>query len=184
MRRLLLLPVVAIVALFAPLSPANADPYPPTVPTSCHVSVPSVVAGERVVLRVVVSASSNIAVTGTVEVTVSRRAAAARAARSARSAPWTTTVRYDGSPLRIVGPRLSRGDHVATIKFVPDGNTFTGCEDAVRFRVGGVRGTGDVGGVDGNLPDTGGPRLLVLLTGLGLLVAGAGFVRRSRPSAA
>lgn len=179
MRRLLLLPIVACLALFAPVAPASADEgYEETeVPTSCRVTVPSAVVGERVVLRVVVSASTNRAVTGSVEIKVSR--AAARVA--ARAATWTKTVRYEDSPLRVVGPRLSRGDHIASIRFVPDDELFIGCDDRVRFRVG-RQGSGEVGGTDAELPDTGGPHLLALLFGAGLVATGGGLVGGSRRS--
>lgn len=184
MRRFLAIVVLAALAALPaalPVAPASADGgYTPDVPTSCRITVPSAPVGERVVLRVRVTAATSLPVTGDVEVTISRRAAAARAARVAGAAPvWTTTARYEGEPLRIVGPRLSRGDHIATVRFTPDSETFTGCNDAVRFRVG-----GDVGGEredDGSfLPDTGGPQLGLLIGGLVLLVAGGGLVVASR----
>lgn len=186
MRRLLLLPIVASLALFAPVAPASADePYPPgELPTSCRVTVPSAVVGERVVLRVVVSVNADRPVTGDVKITVARNGAAARAARPAQRATWTKTVRYEDEPLRVVGPRLSRGDHIASIRFTPDNDVvddlvLLSCEDRVRFQVGGA---GDVGGEDTPLPDTGGPPLLALLFGAGLVATGGGLVGGSRRS--
>lgn len=187
MRRLLLLPIVACLALFAPVAPAGADDafYPPSeLPTSCRVTVPSAVVGERVVLRVVVSANTSRPVTGDVEITVARSGEAARAARATLRATWTKTVRYEDAPLRVVGPRLSRGDHIASIRFTPDDDVvndqiLTGCADRVRFRVG---AQGEVGGQDTPLPDTGGPHLLALLFGAGLVATGGGLVGGSRRS--
>ncbi|WP_182379994.1 hypothetical protein [Nocardioides sp. WS12] len=185
MCRLLLLPVLAVLALFASATPANADPIEPaSVPTGCHVSVPSSVVGARVVLNVVVSASGNITPTGTVTVTVNKAAPVARTARSLAAAPWTTTVRYEGSPLRIVGPRLSRGDHVASIRFQPDPGPFLGCKDTVRFRVGGEVGGEEEAGGGASLPDTGGPAVLWLILGAGLVAMGAELVGSSRRSRA
>jgi LPXTG-motif cell wall-anchored protein len=115
-----------------------------------------------------------------VTVSVTKAAPVAPTARSLAAAPWTTTVRYEGAPLRIVGPRLSRGDHIARITFKPDPGPFLGCKDTVRFRVG---AQSDVGGEEeggGNLPDTGGPHLLLLLVGAGLVAAGAGLVGGGR----
>lgn len=183
MRRLFLLTVVTGFLAFAPATLASADDsYNTDVPTQCQVSVPSTEVGARVVLNVVVSASGNVDPTGTVEVTVSKRAKVARAAQSVAAAPWTTTVRYEGSPLRIVGPRLSKGDHVASIRFVPDAGLFLGCSDTVRFRVGSqaVGGEDDLAGDGDALPDTGGPDLLWLLLGLGLVTVGGAVVGGSR----
>lgn len=170
MCRLALFPVLVLMALFAPVAPASADPYPPSVPTGCHVSVPGVAVGERAVVRVLVTASGNVTATGTVDLTIT----------SGDETTFSKTVRYEGDELRIVGPRLARGQHVASIRFVPDEGPLLGCRDSVRFRVGGqVDPGGDVGG-EATLPDTGGPHLLALLLGVGLLATGSGFVGGSR----
>ena len=131
------------------------------------------------VIRVYVTASTNVALTGSVDVSITR--SGARPVRAARAAAdWTTTVRYEGEPLRIVGPRLSRGEHVARIAFTPDSSAFAGCRDSLQF---GVGATGDVGGEDdgaGLLPDTGGPHLGLLIAGLGMVGAGSVLVARRR----
>ncbi|MCX6400440.1 MAG: LPXTG cell wall anchor domain-containing protein [Propionibacteriales bacterium] len=181
MSRLLLLPVLAVLALLAPVSPASGDDtYTPDIPTSCSVNVPAVAVGDRVVVRVIVSASSNVPPTGTIELTIDR-AGAARAARVARvELPWTKTVRYEGDELRIVGPRLAKGEYVAKVRFAPDGGAYLGCRDSARFRVGGGVDPDDEVGGEETLPDTGGPHLLLLLMGAAMVAVGGGFVGGSR----
>lgn len=175
MCRLLLLPVLAVLAVFGLATPANADPIdePVDVPTACHVSVPSAVVGGRVVLNVIVTANTNLPVTGSADIKITKGTATV----------WTKTVRYEDSPLRIVGPRLSRGDHVASIRFTPDADTFIGCEDVAPFEVGGIREDGDTGG-EGELPETGGPHFLLLVAGAVLVLVGAERVAASRRSRA
>lgn len=167
MRRLLVL-VSAVIAFFVVVlsvpgsARADTDPYSPKVPTSCHVSVPAAVVGQRVVVRVRVEATDGQDPRGTVRLSIS-------------SPPWSTTVAYDGAPLRIVGPRVMPGKHVARVRFVPKGNRYSGCRDAAPFGIG-----GEDNGPSEDLPDTGGPYLLVLLSGLGLVAAGGGLVEVGR----
>ncbi|UUW89577.1 MULTISPECIES: hypothetical protein [Pimelobacter] len=168
MRRLLVLAsaVIAllVVALCVPgAARADTDPYSPKVPTSCHVSVPAAVVGQRVVVRVRVEASDGQDPRGTVRLTLN-------------SEPWSTTVAYDGAPLRIVGPRMKPGKHTARVRFTPQGNRYTGCRDEAPFGIGGE----DHGPPPDGLPNTGGPSLLVLLSGLGLVAAGGGLVEVGR----
>ncbi|GEB16245.1 hypothetical protein GUY44_25290 [Pimelobacter simplex] len=167
MRRLLVLAsaVTALLAVALCLpgaARADTDPYSPTVPTSCHVSVPTAVVGKRVVVRVSVEASDGQDPRGTVRLTLS-------------SERWARTFRYDGTPLRIVGPRLAPGKHVARVHFVPKGDRYAGCRDQAPFGIG-----GDDAGPSEDLPNTGGPHLLVLLSGLGLVAAGGGLVEVGR----
>lgn len=170
MRRLLLVPVLAVVALLAPTGPASADDtYTPDIPTSCRVTVPAVAVGDRVVVRVLVSASSNMPPTGSVELTITGAAN-----------PFAKTVRYEGDELRIVGPRLAKGAYVASILFTPDDGAYLGCSDDVRFEVGGLTDPGDEVGGEETLPETGGPHLLFLLLGAGLVTVGGGLVGGSR----
>lgn len=167
MRRLLVL-ASAVTAFLVVLlclpgaARADTDPYSPKVPTSCHVSVPTAVVGQRVVVRVRVEASDGQDPRGTVRLTLG-------------SPSWSRTVAYDGAPLRIVGPRLAPGRHVARVRFVPKGNRYSGCRDAAPFGIG-----GEEGGPSEDLPNTGGPHLLVLLSGLGLVAAGGGLVEVGR----
>ena len=179
----------ALLALFAVAPGAQADPYSPQVPTTCTIEVTAGNPGQRVVVNVSVTANGADQPTGTVEVSISR-------GQSASSA-WSTTQRYEGAPLRIVGPRLGAGEHVARVNFAPDGDLYGSCSDTTRFRVGaggevgGVSETpgnggggggdvsGDLGGA-GFLPNTGGPHLILLLLGLGMVAVGGGAVARSR----
>ncbi|WGX98433.1 hypothetical protein [Nocardioides sp. L-11A] len=172
--------VVALTAfLFALLgvvgSPAGADPYTPAVPTSCRVTVPATVDGDRVVVRVLVTAAGSVAPRGTVTVDGDRLST-----RSERAAArWTRTVRYEGAQIEVVGPRLERGKHQATATFVPDDPTrFLRCSDNVKFEVGADETGGGGGG--GGLPNTGGPHLGFLLAGIGLVAVGGGLAERAR----
>ncbi|MCR1782774.1 hypothetical protein KVF89_09535 [Nocardioides carbamazepini] len=185
MRRRLV-PSSAVVALTAFLlallglvgSPASADPYTPAVPTSCRVTVPATVAGDRVVVRVQVTAAGSVQPKGTVTVDGDR--VSARAAAADR---WTRTVRYEGSTVELVGPRLERGRHQATATFVPDDPTrFGRCSDSVKFQVDaeGETGGGNGGSSGGGLPNTGGPHLGFLLAGIGLVAVGGGLAERAR----
>ncbi len=162
---------------------ARAEPYTPTVPTTCTVGAPDVRVDERVFLNVVVSSSSNVPAAGSVDITITRRGTAARAARAvAPAVVWTRTVRYEGSPLRVRGPVLPRGQYAVAIEFTPDGGVLTGCSDTARFRVGGGGPTDPDGpdGPDDGLPNTGGPHLFFVVAGAGLVAAGGGLVGRSR----
>jgi LPXTG-motif cell wall-anchored protein len=173
MRRLLALPgaVMALFALLLVAPPgAQADDYVPTVPTGCHLSVPATVVGDHVVVRVRISAASGTP-TGEVTVTIPRKPDA-----------WSVTARYEGTPLRLVGPKLPKGDHVAQVVFTPDDQRFAGCRDRAPFQDGGAGG--DHGGTGGeNLPNTGGPHLMWLVAGAGLLLTGGGLVERGRRKA-
>ena len=170
MRRYLVLgsAVTALLAFLLALlgwgSPASADPYTPAVPTSCRVSVPATVVGDRVVVRVRVSAAGNVQPTGNVTVAVDKS--------------FSKKVRYDGVAVEVLGPRLSRGEHRATATFVPaDATKFSGCRDGVKFAVGAAE---HAGGGTGGLPNTGGPHLGFLLAGVGLVATGGGLVERGR----
>ena len=157
-------PFAFLLALTGMASPATADPYTPAVPTTCRVTVPATVVGDRVVIRVRVSAAGNVRPTGTVTVDVDDT--------------FTKAVRYDGVMVEVRGPRLARGEHRARAVFVPDDPTrFSRCRDSVTFNVG-AQGSG--GGGQGGLPNTGGPHVGFLLAGIGLVVAGGGLVERGR----
>lgn len=193
MRRFLV-SVFAAALAWAPVglvvAPAHADDsYAPEVPTSCHVGAPQVTVGQRVVLEIDVSSNSNLPEVGSVDLVIFT-AGSARAARTARAALaarpvagrvlWTRTVRYEDSPIRVVGPRLPRGLYRVTMAFTPDSGEFIGCRNAARFRVG---GGGEPGGGDEDgplLPNTGGPHLSLLVLGLALLAGGGGIVAESR----
>ncbi|HWJ11298.1 MAG TPA: hypothetical protein VNS46_18095 [Nocardioides sp.] len=159
----------------------------PDVPTSCHINVPHVAVGKRVHLVIEVVSNSNVPEVGTVKLTIStaraRQAGRPAARLSARGVVWTKTVRYEGSPIEVLGPVLPRGRYRASMAFTADDGTLVGCRNSVPFRVG---GGGDTGGEDdgGFLPNTGGPHLWILMAGLGLVVVGGGLAggssRRAR----
>ena len=87
----------------------------------------------------------------------------------------------------VVARSLPKGnDYRATARFRPSDNTFKRCHDSTPFAVAAVNNhnhnpNGDnSGGPGGLLPDTGGPALLWLLLGLGLVGGGTGAVVYSR----
>lgn len=183
MQRLLVWMFATAVAL-APLGllagPAQADDtYVPSVPTSCHVDAPRVQVGKRVRLVIEVSSNTNGPVTGSVDLAIST-AGSQRAARLAKGVVWTKTVRYEGSPVRVLGPRLPRGSYRVTMAFTPDGETLVGCRNSAAFRVGagGAAGGEDEG--SSGLPNTGGPHLYLLVLGLGLVGGGGVLVSEAR----
>lgn len=179
MRRLLTA-LAIVAALLVPGGQAIADDgdYPPSYPSSCNINVPHVAVGKRVHLVIEVASNSNVAEVGTVKLTISTASARQAARAAARGVVWTKTVRYEGSPIEVLGPVLPRGRYRVAMAFTPDDGQLTGCRNAVAFRVGG----GGTGGEDddGTLPNTGGPHLWILLAGLGLVVAGGGLAGGSR----
>lgn len=180
MRRLL--SVLFIVgALLVPGGHAAADDvdYPPTYPSSCNISVPHVAVGKRVHLVIEVASNSNVPEVGTVKLTISTARAREAARVAARGVVWSKTVRYEGSPIEVLGPVLPRGRYRVAMVFTPDNAELGGCRNAVGFRVGGG-GTGGEDDDDGSLPNTGGPHLWILMAGLGLVVAGGGLAGGSR----
>lgn len=168
--------------LVMPVAPAGADPIdePESIPTACHIGAPNVTVGDRVRLRIEVSSNSNIPEVGTVELAISTASARQSARLAARGVVWTKTIRYEGTPVVVAGPKLPRGQYRVTMAFEPDNEAFIPCHNAARFRVG---AGGDTGGEDDdnpNLPNTGGPERWPLFVGLALLVAGSGLVGGSR----
>lgn len=159
--------------------PAHAEPYMPSVSTSCHVDAPRVQAGQRVRLVIEVSANTNTPVTGSVELAISSRGSQ-RAARLAKGVVWTKTVRYEGSPVRVLGPKLARGSYRVTMAFTPDGETLVGCRNAAAFRVGAGGASGGEDDGSSALPNTGGPHLYLLVLGLTLVGGGGVLVSEAR----
>lgn len=182
MRRISIVLGALIAALaFLPGTAAHADPYGPgTLPTSCTVETPGAVDGKRVVVEVTVTANAVDQPQGTVDVSISRRGAAARG-RAVQAAPvWTKKVTYDGIPVRITGPELDPGQYVVNMRFRPSSNAYSGCRNALVFGVGGEVDAESAG--PGGLPNTGGPHLAFLLLGVGLVVGGGTVASRSRRS--
>lgn len=160
------------------------DPYSGGTETECFIDVPAVVEpGKRVVIRVTVEANSPKTPKGTIEVTVSKRPSG--------DVVWDKTVPYNGGTKRIVGPKLTEeGGYTATARFFPDDDTFERCRASDRFEVGAVddERPDEETPPGGLLPDTGGPAMLWLLLGLGLVGGGAATVvyarRRNQPTPA
>lgn len=160
------------------------DPYSPSIDTECSISVPAVVRpGKRVVIRVSVDANSPDTPTGKVTVTITERPSG--------DFVWDRTVNYNGGTKKIVGPVLDRGQsYLATARFFPSDNTFERCRASAAFTVDDVDDNNppDDDGPGGLLPDTGGPAMLWLLLGVGLVGGGAGTVvyarRRNSPATA
>ena len=188
-------------------APANAaDDYTSNVRTSCHLTVPAVVQiDDSPRIRVHVRPNAPAPAAG--------KAAAQRAARAEQPTGTVTvsvtragtrifnrTVAYNGSPITVVGPVITRpGHYVVDARFVAaDGGVFGNCQDTAAFDVregggpdgpdgpgGGTDGPGPGpdGGTDnpgGLLPDTGGPDRGWLLLGLALVAGGLGLVMASR----
>jgi hypothetical protein len=165
---------------------AAVDPYSPSVDTQCTIDVPAVVEpGDRVVIRVSVDANSPTPPKGKVTVTITERPSG--------DFVWDKTVSYNGGTKRIVGPVLAKDrQYTATARFVPSDDSFERCRASEAFAVDAVDDGGpddnDDDGPGGLLPDTGGPALLWLLLGLGLVGGGSATVvyarRRTSPAAA
>ena len=187
MQRLLVWMFTAALAL-VPVGlvggPAQADDtYVPSVPTSCTIDAPNVVkVGQRVRLVIEVSSNTGGPITGSVDLAISTAGSprAARAARQAKGVVWTRTVRYEGSPVRVLGPKLPRGSYGVDMAFTPDGGELVGCRDSAAFRVGASGDAGDGDNGSGGLPNTGGPHLYLLVLGLSLVGGGGVLVSEAR----
>lgn len=182
---------IALVAVAAfvvgPVSGAQAaDPYTPRADVDCTISVPPVVAGQHIEIKVGARTNADQPATGTVTIEV-RKGGHGRLL-------WTRTVKYNGSPTTIQGPVLIAGPYHVTTQFTPDNAaSYRTCHGALNFKVGvgpinqhhGPHGPGNgLGPQNGALPDTGGPDLLWLLLGVGLIGAGATSVVVGRRRAA
>lgn len=184
--RLAIALVAAAAFIAGPVSGAHADPYTPRADVSCTISVPPVVAGHHIQIKVGARTNADKPPTGTVTIEV-RKGAHGRVL-------WNRTIDYKGSPTTIQGPVLISGPYRVTTQFVPDnGASYRSCHGALNFKVGvgptnGHHGPHDPGNGDGPqsgaLPDTGGPALLWLLLGVGLVGAGATSVVVARRRAA
>lgn len=164
-------------------APSAADPYSTRITTKTTVRTPSPIRTHtRITMTVKVTANSPTAPTGQVTLKLHRAPGGAGQARTAAAGPagWTRTIDYDGGTERVVGPSFPKtGDWLVTAVFTPDDSTFRGSRDGWTFEV--VDGPGDDNGNDddndgGLLPDTGGPALLWLLLGLGLVGVGTASV--------
>lgn len=167
---------LALVPVGLVAGPAQADDtYVPSVPTSCTIDAPSVVkVGQRVRLTLEVSSNTGGSIDGSVDLTIST-------ARQAKGVVWTKTVRYEGSPVRVLGPKLPRGSYRVNMAFTPDDGELVGCRTSAAFRVGASGDTGDeVDSSSDGLPNTGGPHLYLLVLGLSLVGGGGALVSEAR----
>jgi hypothetical protein len=170
--KLLIALLAALAWLAGPVPGAHADPYTPRADVQCTISVPPVVAGEHIQVKVGAKTNADQPATGTVTITVTHRGAQ----------QWQETVPYNGSPTTVTGPRLIAGAYHVTTQFVPDNaDSYRTCRGALGFHVGvgpenehnGPGPGNGVGPMGGALPDTGGPDVLWLLLGTVLVGAGA-----------
>lgn len=167
--------------------PTASDPYSSRINTETTVRTPTPIRTDtRVAISVKVTANSPQTPTGTVTLTLHSSPGGAGQSLPAAADPngWTRTIDYDGGTERVTGPAFAKtGDWLVTAVFRPADNTFRGSRDGWVFEViagGGDTPDGDDGDNDGLLPDTGGPALLWLLLGLGLVGGGAGAVVLAR----
>ncbi len=171
--------VSVVLSVLLPASSASADPYSPSTNVDCLIKVGSAKAGEPVVIEVAAHANGAVP-KGTITVRINR-------GKNGNGATlWTESIRYTGQARTIIGPELGRGPHLVSTSFVPDdGSVFAGCEGSLPLDVSRAPGDDD-GGDDGDddnnglLPDTGGPAMLWLVLGLGLVGGGAVLVARAR----
>ena len=181
-----ILGAVSLVGAPAPAVAAAPDPYSGSIETDCNIDVPSVVEpGERVVIRISVSANSPTPPKGKVDVSIKTRPGG--------DVVWDKTVNYNGGTKTVVGPVLERGENYTTsARFRPSDTTFSRCNANAAFAVDAAADNGpdgdDDNGPGGLLPDTGGPAMLWLLLGVGLVGGGSATVvyarRRTTPAAA
>lgn len=151
------------------------DPYSGGITTECSISVPAHLdVGDKVKLTVRVKANSPKRPTGKLDLAILEH----------DNVLWSKTVSYHGGTKTVVARSLPKGnDYRATARFRPSGNTFKRCHDSTPFGVAAVNNHhhhGDNGGPGGLLPDTGGPAILWLLLGLGLVGGGTGAVAYAR----
>jgi LPXTG-motif cell wall-anchored protein len=152
------------------------DPYSGGITTECSISVPAHLdVGDKVKLTVRVKANSPTPPTGKLDLAILEDS----------TVLWSKTVSYNGGTKTVVARSLPKGnDYRATARFRPSDNTFKRCHDSTPFAVAAVNNHNpngnNTGGPGGLLPDTGGPALLWLLLGLGLVGGGTGAVVYSR----
>ena len=167
------------------------DPYSTKINTKTVVTTPTPIRTNTAVeISVKVTANSPDTPKGEITLQLSPAPGGAGQSRAAAAGPadWSRTIQYDGGTDHVTGPAFPKtGDWLVTAVFTPDGNTFRGSRDGWIFEViDGPDNPGDDNDEGGLLPDTGGPALLWLLLGVGLVGSGAAAVvvaRRRRTSA-
>ncbi|MBU2696240.1 MULTISPECIES: LPXTG cell wall anchor domain-containing protein [Pimelobacter] len=179
LRKLVALAALAAAFVVVPTAAASADPYSPKIPTQTHIEVVVNGPGKPITLKVSASANYPTPPEGDIAIQVSAGGSAARNARGLVAAPvFTTTVHFVDQVVSVEGPRLPKGSYLARAALTPDdADTFLPSSALTDFRIG-AGGTPDKD--DNGLPNTGGPDLLWLLLGGGLVAAGVGGVGYGR----
>ncbi len=185
-RAVVLLATMAISLVIPAVPGASADPYPPTVETQVHVSVkPVVKENVKVKVSLRVSVNGDVEPTGEIKVKVGQVANAGAGQALARAVTeWSTTVRYEGDPIKVTSPGFAEGNYVVDARFNPDSQDLRRSSDSDTFVVNDSGPGGNPSDVDessdGTLPDTGGPNWWWLIAGLVLVGGGAGVVVLAR----
>lgn len=178
LRKIVALAALAAAFVVVPTATASADPYSPKIPTQTHIEVVVNGPGEPITLKVSASADYPTPPEGDIAIQVSAGGSAARNARGLVAAPvFTTTVHFVDQVVSVEGPRLPQGSYLARAALTPDdAATFLPSSALTDFRI----GAGGTPPHDDGLPNTGGPDLLWLLLGGGLVAAGLGGVGYGR----
>lgn len=184
LKKTIALATLAAALAVTPATSAFAEPYNGKVPTQTTIEVTTHGVGNPITIVVSASATGTEIPEGDIAVTISKSTSAARGSQAVVAAPiFSTTVHFEGDPITIEGPSLPKGRYLGTAALTPDnGDLFLPSDDTDAFRLG-VRndvGAEDDGNNGAGLPDTGGPNMMWLLVGTGLVAAGAGGVAYSR----
>lgn len=178
----------AVSLVGAPAQGSTApDPYSSKITTEVIVRTPAVVdTGVRIRISVRVKANSPLTPTGKVRLTLSPApGGAGQTLVRAGGARWDRTFHYNGGTAHLTGPAFpKRGDWVLTAVFTADDPQFRDSRDTWSFSVVPAsdhhHGNNQDNGAGGLLPDTGGPAMLWLLLGIGLVGGGSATVVYSR----
>lgn len=183
LKKTIALAALAAALVVAPGSSASADVCYACepLPTETLIEVTSTGPGEPITIVVSASANYETPPEGDIAVRISASANAARGARALVAAPlFTTTVHFVDEPVEISGPSLPRGTYLGYAALTPDdADFFLPSDDTTTFRIGAGGETGGEEDPDG-LPNTGGPNVMWLILGSGLVAAGAGSVGYGR----
>lgn len=196
-----MVPATAVSATAAPQAAAPANvaancgglDEPPCMPTQAQVTVDSCTPGAAVKLTISARANGARVPKGDIAVRVVGNSGggggqAVTTRLKASTTLFQTTVHFTGDPITISGPALPKGTYQAVAGLTPDDSAyFFPSKRAVTFKAGfGCAAPGDPAD-NGSLPDTGGPAMMWLLLGSGLVLSGAGsvvYARRREPAAA
>lgn len=110
---------------------ASADPYPGTVPTETIAKAKNRKVGQKVKVKVAVTAPGNVSPTGLLRIVVKRKIAGSFVVLR------TVTRKYNGHKKNYKAGRVHQpGPHKVVVKFVPAPDSmFQRSKDADRFRV-------------------------------------------------